>query len=80
MDIRLYKLADGRLWSVESGRFIEIAPESSELIMLYADGRPAGEDYLIRTLRFYGYVTPHKPRRTVVFRNSNFPEFLVHKN
>ena len=55
MDIRLYKLADGRLWSVESGRFIEIAPESSEIIMLYADGRPAGEDYLIRTLRFYWY-------------------------
>lgn len=42
MDIRLYKLADGRLWSVESGRFIEIAPEGSEIIMLYADGMPAG--------------------------------------
>lgn len=56
MDIRLYKLADGRLWSVESGRFIEIAPEGSEIIMLYADGMPAGEDYLIRTLHFSARV------------------------
>ena len=34
----------------------------------------------IADLQAIAYVTPHKPRRTVVFRNSNFPEFLVHKN
>ena len=51
----IYSIADGRLWAVEEARFIEIAPEGAEIIPLYADGKPAGEDYLIRTLRFYGH-------------------------
>lgn len=55
MKIKLYKLADGRLWNVETARFIETTPEKKEDIPLYADGKPAGEDYLLRTLRFYGY-------------------------
>ena len=52
---RFYQLADGRIWNVEEARFIEAAPECAEIVQLYADGNLAGEDYLIRTLRFYGH-------------------------
>lgn len=55
MKIEFYKLADGRLWNVETARFIKTTPAEKEDIPLYADGKPAGEDYLLRTLRFYGY-------------------------
>lgn len=55
MDVKLYEIADGRLWSVETASFIETAPENTKIIPLYMDGKPGGEDYLIRTLRFYGY-------------------------
>lgn len=51
----IYSIADGRLWAVEEARFIEAAPKGAELVHLFTDGKPAGEDYLIRTLRFYGY-------------------------
>lgn len=53
MPNRKYKLEDGRVWDVESSCYVEPAQEN--VVLLYADGRPAGEDYLIRTLRFYGY-------------------------
>ena len=52
---RFYQLADGRIWNVEEARFIEAAPECAEIVQLYADGNLAGDDYLIRTLRFYGH-------------------------
>ena len=51
----IYSIADGRLWAVEEARFIEAAPNGAEIVQLFTDGKPAGEDYLIRTLRFYGY-------------------------
>lgn len=65
---RFYQLADGRIWNVEEARFIEAAPECAEIVQLYADGNLAGEDYLIRTLRFYGHplgeLTPLDEVRT----------------
>lgn len=51
----LYQVADGRVWDAQAARFMKTPPEDTEIIPLYADGKPAGEDYLIRTLRFYGY-------------------------
>ena len=50
-----YKIYDGRLWDVDTARFVEQAPDGAEIIPLYADGNPAGEDYLRRTLEFYNY-------------------------
>ena len=51
----MYQLSDGRLWDVDAAQFMNQAPEGAEIIPLYADGNPAGEDYLRRTLEFYGY-------------------------
>lgn len=53
---KYYEIAGGRLWDVDAARFVDQAPEGTEVISLYADGKPAGEDYLRRTLEFYGYV------------------------
>lgn len=50
-----YLLNDSRLWDTAAVGFIQAVPEGTEVIPLYANGKPAGEDYLIRTLRFYGY-------------------------
>lgn len=50
-----YQISDGRLWDIEAAQFVDQAPEGAEIIPLYADGKPAGEDYLRRTLAFYGY-------------------------
>ena len=52
----IYRLSDGRLWDVDAAKFVDRAPEGAEIIPLYADGKPAGEDHLRRTLEFYGYV------------------------
>lgn len=51
----LYKLADGRLWDVEAAAFVAMAQDGVEIVSLYANGKPAGVDYLRRTLEFYGY-------------------------
>lgn len=53
---KYYEIAGGRLWDVDAARFVNQAPEGAEIIPLYADGKPAGEDHLRRTLEFYGYV------------------------
>ena len=50
-----YQISDGRLWDVDAAAFVAQAPEGAEVIYLYADGKPAGEDYLRRTLAFYGH-------------------------
>lgn len=50
-----YQISDGRLWDVDAAKFVDRAPEGAEIIPLYADGTPAGEDYLRRTLESYGY-------------------------
>lgn len=49
-----YGVADGRFWDVGSACF-GAPPEGAEIVPLHANGKPAGEDYLLRTLRFYGY-------------------------
>lgn len=50
----VYRIENGRLWGVDAACFVKIAPDDAEIVQLYADGKLAGEDYLIRTLRFYG--------------------------
>ena len=52
---KYYEIAGGRLWDVDTAQFVDQTPEGAEIIPLYADGNPAGEDYLRRTLEFYGY-------------------------
>lgn len=56
MDLQdiIYQLEDGRYWSVQEASYID-TPQGRTVIPLYANGQPAGEDYLISTLRFYGY-------------------------
>ena len=51
----IYQLRDGRLWDVDAATFVPQAPEGAEIVVLYADGRPAGEESLRRTLEHYGY-------------------------
>ena len=51
----VYRIENGRLWGVDAACFVKIAPDDAEIVQLYADGKLAGEDYLIRTLRFYGH-------------------------
>lgn len=57
MDLQdiIYELEDGRYWCVQEASYIDTPKEEQTVIPLYADGKPAGEEYLIRTLRFYGY-------------------------
>lgn len=50
-----YQISGGRLWDVDAAKFVDQAPEGAEVIPLYADGKHAGDDYLRRTLVFYGY-------------------------
>lgn len=52
---KYYEIAGGRLWDVAAARFVGQTLDGAEIISLYADGKPAGEDYLRRTLEFYGY-------------------------
>lgn len=51
----IYKIADGRFWDTDQARFIVSVPEMSDVIPLYADGKPADAGYLRRTLEFYNY-------------------------
>lgn len=50
-----YELNDGRFWSIAEACFVDTVPEGSEVILLYADGKPAGEEYLVKTLVFYNF-------------------------
>ena len=52
----VYKISDGRLWDVEEARYVAEAPAGKQVITLYSNGKPGGEDYLKRTLVFYGYT------------------------
>ena len=64
----VYRIENGRLWGVDAACFVKIAPDDAEIVQLYADGKLAGEDYLIRTMRFYGHplgeLTPLDEVRT----------------
>lgn len=57
MDLQdiIYQLDNGRYWCVQKASYIDTPQEGKTVIPLYADGKPAGEQYLLRTLRFYGY-------------------------
>lgn len=52
---KIYELANGKLWDTVNAVYIQKAPDGAEIIPLYADGKPAGEGYLRRTLEFHGY-------------------------
>lgn len=55
MEDIVYQLADGRYWDTQSAAYIDTLPDGAAVIPLYANGYPAGEAYLLRTLRFYGF-------------------------
>ena len=55
MEDIVYQLADGRYWDVQSAKYVYVPQEGRSVVPLYANGHPAGEDYLIATLRFYGF-------------------------
>lgn len=51
-----YKIANERVWDVDSALFAESIPEAANVIELRHDGMPADEAYLRQTLEFYGYA------------------------
>lgn len=51
-----YKIANERVWDVDSASFAESIPEAANVIELRHDGKPADEAYLRQTLEFYGYT------------------------
>lgn len=51
-----YKIANERVWDVDSASFAESIPEAANIIELRHDGRLADEAYLRRTLEFYGFA------------------------
>ena len=51
-----YKIANERVWDVDSASFAESIPEAANVIELRHDGKPADEAYLRKTLEFYGYT------------------------
>ena len=48
--------SDGRLWDVETAKYVAEAPAGKQVVPLYSNGQPGGEDYLKRTLVFYGWT------------------------
>ena len=51
---KIYQIKDGRLWDTQEGKYISEMP-NNESVLLQTNGQPADENYLITTLRFYGY-------------------------
>lgn len=51
-----YKIASGKIWDIGGACFTEAEdlPAGAVVADLFQDGMPAGEDYLRRTLEFYG--------------------------
>lgn len=54
-DTLVYRIEDGRLYDVALARFVDTATPGKDVMTLYQAGKPAGMDYLRRTLVFYGY-------------------------
>lgn len=50
----VYRLGDGRLWSVDKAEFVGSAGDAQVVDVLSADGE-SGVEYLKRILEFYGY-------------------------
>lgn len=55
MEYIVYQLADGRYWDTQNAAYVDVPQEGRSIVPLYANGHPAGEAYLLRTLRFYGF-------------------------
>lgn len=55
----IYQLVDGRCWDVDKAAYtdknIDELYKEAIVVPLYSNGKPAGEDYLIRTLLFYKF-------------------------
>lgn len=54
-ELKFYKIADGRVWDIKNARYVTEYDETCT-VTLYSNGKPGGEDYLKRTLKFYGYT------------------------
>lgn len=52
-----YSLADGRCWSVARVAFADAPPDDALVIPLRAAEGRSDEEYLMETLRFYGFPT-----------------------
>lgn len=48
-----YIISDGRVWDIENACWVEECPDQSRAVALQSGGKPAGADYLLRTLKFY---------------------------
>ena len=54
-EISFYRISDGRIWSISEAKFVDSYNEETT-VNLRADGKPAGIEYLKRTLKFYGFT------------------------
>lgn len=52
--LNFYRLASGKIWSIKEAKFVTEFDELST-VNLIANGVMADEDYLKRTLEFYGF-------------------------
>ena len=52
-----YRISSGKIWDIRGACFTEAKdlPAEAVVVDLFQDGTPAGEDYLRRTLEFYGH-------------------------
>ena len=46
---------DGKYWDVAKGMYVDTVPKGAVINRLYQSGKPANEEYLIATLKRYGY-------------------------
>lgn len=54
-DNDLVYLVEGKYWDVALAQYVDTPDPAKNIIKLYSNGKPAKEDYLIRTLRFYKF-------------------------
>ena len=46
----------GRYWDIDVGGWVEEPDSSKEVIILRSNGKPAGEDVLLKTLKLHNYA------------------------
>ena len=51
-----YKISNNRVWDINNAKFVNQPLNEYDVVTLYINGVIAGEDYLRRTLEFYGYT------------------------
>lgn len=71
----------GKYWDVEDAQWVETPDPSKHLVVLTKTGKPADEEYLLETLRFYkfplGELAPEETKQSLEERISSLEEELA---